>query len=200
MEWEDFSVQVEDPQPAVFQLGFVNLPTAEIKGIETELAVTFNEQWQLDGAISYNDAKTAEASTLSVTDEDGEVFTFAVSDGARLPVTPDWSGSLGLEFRPDMRLMEAGPFARFDYSYVGASVNSLEGIESVVSGNPVERQDAYEIANLRFGLEADNWTGSIFINNLFDERAELFLSNRWKVQRQAVNRPRTVGVQFRYNF
>ena len=42
MEWKDFSVQVEDPQPAVFQLGFVNLPTAEIKGIETELAVTFN--------------------------------------------------------------------------------------------------------------------------------------------------------------
>jgi iron complex outermembrane recepter protein len=200
MEWQDFSVQVEDPQPAVFQLGFVNLPTAEIKGIETELAVTFSQQWQLDAAISYNDAKTAEASTLSVTDEDGEVFTFAVSDGARLPVTPDWSGSLGLEFRPDMRLMEARPFARFDYSYVGASVNSLEGIESIVSGNPVERQDAYDISNLRFGLEADNWTGSIFINNLFDERAELFLSNRWKVQRQAVNRPRTVGVQFRYNF
>ena len=32
MEWDDFAVQVEDPQPAVFQLGFVNLPTAEITG------------------------------------------------------------------------------------------------------------------------------------------------------------------------
>jgi iron complex outermembrane recepter protein len=200
MEWNDFSVQVEDPQPAVFQLGFVNLPTAEIKGIETELAVTLNEQWQLDGAISYNDAKTAEASTLSVTDEDGNVFTFAVSKGARLPISPDWSGSLGLEFRPDMRLIEAQPFARFDYSYTGASVNSLEGIESVVSGNPVERQDAYEIGNVRFGLEGERWTGSIFVNNLWDERAELFVSNRWAVPRQAVNRPRTVGINFHYNF
>jgi iron complex outermembrane recepter protein len=200
MKWDNFSVQVEDPQPAVFQLGFVNLPTAEIKGVETELAVTLNQQWQLDGSISYNDAKTAEASTLSVTDEDGNEFTFAVADGARLPISPDWSGSLGLEFRPDMRLMEARPFARFDYSYTGGSVNSLAGIESVVSGNPVERQDSYEIANLRFGLEADRWTGSIFVDNLFDERADLFLSNRWKVQRQAVNRPRTVGIQFRYSF
>lgn len=200
MEWNNFAVQVEDPQPEIFQLGYVNLPTAEIKGVETELAVTFNEQWQLDGAISYNDAKTAEASVLSVTDEDGNVFAFAVSKGARLPISPDWSGSLGLEFRPDLRLMEAKPFARFDYSYTGSSVNSLEGIESVVSGNPVETQHAYEIGNLRFGLEADHWTGSIFVNNLWDERAELFLSNRWKVPRQAVNRPRTVGVQFRYNF
>ena len=200
MKWDNFAVQVEDPQPAVFQLGFVNLPTAEIKGVETEFAVTFNPQWQLDGAVSYNDAKTAEASTLSVTDEDGNVFTFAVSEGARLPISPDWSGSLGLEFRSEMRLLDAQPFARFDYSYTGASVNSLEGIESVVSGNPVERQEAYEIGNVRFGLESDHWTGSIFIDNVWDERADLFISNRWKVQRQAVNRPQTVGIQFHYSF
>ena len=62
----------------------------------------------------------------------GDVFTFAVSEGARLPISPDWSGSLGLEFRSEKRLLEAQPFARFDYSYTGASVNSLAGIESVV--------------------------------------------------------------------
>ena len=44
MKWDNFAVQVEDPQPAVFQLGFVNLPTAKIKGIEAELAVTFNRR------------------------------------------------------------------------------------------------------------------------------------------------------------
>lgn len=200
MEWNDFAVQVEDPQPAVFQLGYVNLPTAEIKGIEAEIAVTFNQQWQLDGALSYNDAKTAGASTLSVTSEEGDVFTFAVADGARLPISPEWSGSLGLEFRSEARLMQAQPFARFDYSYTGSSVNSLAGIESVVSGNPVETQEAYDIGNFRFGLESDRWTGSIFVNNLWDERADLFISNRWKVPRQAVNRPRTVGVSFHYNF
>ena len=200
MKWDNFSVQVEDPQPAVFQLGFVNLPTAEIKGVETELAVTLNQQWQLDAALSYNDATTARASTLSVTDEDGNEFAFAVRDGARLPISPDWSGSLGLEFRPDTRLMQAQPFARFDWSYTGASVNSLEGIESVVSGNPVQRQEAYQIGNLRFGLESERWTGSIFVNNLWDERAQLFFNNRWKEPRQAVNRPRTVGIQLHYNF
>jgi outer membrane receptor protein involved in Fe transport len=200
MEWNDFAVQVEDPQPAVFQLGFVNLPTAEIKGVEAELAVNYNQQWQLDGALSYNDAKTAGASTLSVTSEEGDVFTFAVADGARLPISPEWSGALGLEFRSETRWLEAQPFARFDYSYTGSSVNSLAGIESVVSGNPVETQQSYDIGNFRFGLESDRWIGSIFVNNLWDERADLFISNRWKVPRQAVNRPRTVGVSFHYNF
>ncbi len=37
MKWDDFAVQVEDPQEAVFQLGFVNLPTATIQGVEGEL-------------------------------------------------------------------------------------------------------------------------------------------------------------------
>ena len=105
-----------------------------------------------------------------------------------------------LLYVPIMRLLEAQPFARFDYSYTGSSVNSLAGIESVVSGNPVETQQAYDIGNLRFGLESDRWTGSIFVNNLWDERADLFISNRWAVQRQAINRPRTIGIQFRYDF
>jgi iron complex outermembrane recepter protein len=200
MDWQDFAVQVEDPQPAVFQLGFVNLPSAEITGIESDLAITLNPQWLLEATVSYNDAKTAEASVLSVEDDVGDVYEFAVRKGARLPLTAEWNASIGLEYHSTARWFNASPFARFDYSYVGSSLNSLEGIESVVSGNPVEVQQRYEIADVRFGLEGDKWTGSIYIDNLWDERANLFLSNRWKVQRQSINRPRTLGIQFRYKF
>jgi iron complex outermembrane recepter protein len=200
MKWKDFAVQVEDPQPAVFQLGFVNLPTAEIKGVEGDFAFSVTDEWQIDGTFAWNDAKTAEATTLTVTDADDETFTFAVEKGARLPLTPDWSANLGVEFRPGTTLLGGKPFARVDYSYVGASVNSLEGIESVVSGNPVQRQDAYQIGNPRFGIDGEKWSGSLFVDNFTDERADLFLNNRWKVQRQAINRPRMVGVQIRYQF
>jgi outer membrane receptor protein involved in Fe transport len=64
----------------------------------------------------------------------------------------------------------------------------------------VEVQDAYQTGDLRFGLEGENWSGSIFIDNVWDERAELFISNRWALQRLSTNRPRTYGVQFRYEF
>jgi outer membrane receptor protein involved in Fe transport len=200
MEWEDFAVQIEDPQPAVFQLAFVNLPTAEIPGVEADLAVEINPQWQLDGSLAWNDAKTKESTLLTVEDELGDVFEFAVRKGARLPLTADWNASVGLEYHANTSWMNAAPFFRFDYSYVGSSLNSLEGIESVVSGNPVDRQARYEIADVRVGLEGERWSGQIFVDNLWDERANQFLNNRWKVQRQSINRPRTIGVQFRYNF
>ncbi len=96
--------------------------------------------------------------------------------------------------------MNAQPFARLDLAYVGESVNNLEGIESVVAAGGVQVQESYDTGDFRIGLEAENWSGSLFVDNVWDERANLFLSNRWAVQRQSINRPRTIGLQFRYDF
>jgi iron complex outermembrane recepter protein len=196
MKWKDFAVQLEDPQTALFQLGFVNLPTANIPGVEAEFAMHVNDQWQIDGAFSWNDAEVADATTITFTNGD----TFVVEEGARLPITPDVTATLGIEFRPSMQLLDAQPFARFDVSHQGESVNSLEGIESVTTLNPVDTQDAYETGDLRFGLEGERWTASFFVDNVWDERAEIFFSNRWAEQRLSINRPRTYGLQFRYEF
>jgi outer membrane receptor protein involved in Fe transport len=123
-----------------------------------------------------------------------------VPKGTRLPLSPEWTAALGLEYRPDLRLAGAKPFARVDYAYQGSSVNSLAGIESVVSGHSAQRQESYEIVSLRFGLDAERWSGSIYAENLFDERADLFLNNRWNFQRMSINAPRTVGVQLHFKF
>jgi outer membrane receptor protein involved in Fe transport len=199
MKWSDFAVQIEDPQEGVFQLGFVNLPSADIRGVEAEFAVNFSEQWQLDGSFSYNNAEVADAAAIFF--EDPDLAPFIVTKGARLPLTPDWTATLGIEYRSPGRLLNAQPFARFDYAYQGESVNSLEGIDAVVgTGAVVDIQDAYQTGDFRFGLEGENWSGSIFVDNVWDERAELYFSNRWAVQRLSVNQPRTIGVQFRYEF
>ena len=213
MEWDDFAVQVEDPQHGVFQLGFVNLPTAEIPGVEADFAFTLNDDGSSTARSSWNDAQVSEA-----TDADGHrrrratTFAFQVKDGARLPLTPDWTATLGIEYRSAARWLDAQPFARFDFAYVGESVNSLEGIESVVSGTAPQTQDAYQTGDLRFGLEADAWSASLFVDNIWDEYATLFINNRWGSlpragfgswqggQRLSVLQPLTFGLQLRYNF
>ena len=201
MKWEDFAVQIEDPQDGIFQLGFVNLPSAEIPGVEADFAFSMNDNWQLDGAVSWNDAQTDGAATLNFgEDDEGNPLGFTVQDGARLPLTPDWSATLGVEYRSSGQLLDAQPFARFDVAYVGESVNSLEGIESVVSGNAPVVQDAYTTGDLRIGLDGDAWSASFFVDNVWDERAEIFVSNRWAVQRVSVNPPRTYGLQARFKF
>ncbi len=62
---------------------------------------------------------------------------------------------------------------------------------------------SYEIINLRWGIKADGWEASVFINNLVDERAFLSL-DRERGRRARVgyltNTPRTLGVNFRMNF
>lgn len=200
MKWDNFAVQVEDPGPT-FQLGYVNLPSADIYGVEVEFAATLGH-WQIDGSLDYNKAETSDAVQLTL-DDNGTPVAFPdtpVPKGTRLPLTPEWTGALGLEYRADLMLGGAKPYARIDYAYQGSSLNSLAGLESVVSGHPAQLQEGYEIVNLRFGLDAERWSGSIYAENLFDERADLFLNNRWNYQRKSVNTPRTVGVQMHFKF
>ena len=200
MSWDDFAVQIEDPQPAVFQLGYVNLPTAEIPGVEAELTFVVSDAWQIDATLGYNDAHVSEATTLTLTDDDGVDYVREVEDGARLPLTPEWSGALGVEWRPRGQLLNSQPFARVDFAYVGEVVTNLEGFESVVGQAGVSTQDAYETADFRVGLEGEAWSGSFFVENLSDERAVTFRSNRWAEPRLSILRPRTYGLQFRYDF
>ena len=66
MSWDDFAVQIEDPQPGVFQLGYVNLPTAEIPGVEAEFTFVASDAWQIDATLGYNDAHVSEATMLTL--------------------------------------------------------------------------------------------------------------------------------------
>jgi outer membrane receptor protein involved in Fe transport len=200
MDWDDFAVQIEDPQPGVFQLGYVNLPTAEITGIESEFSFAINAAWQVDATLGWNDGEISDATVLTLTDDNGVDYEFPVAKGARLPLTPDWSATVGVEYRSGGQLFNAQPFVRVDLAYVGESVNNLEGIESVVAAGGVQFQEAYQTGDFRIGLEGERWTTSLFVDNFWDERADLFLSNRWAVQRQSINRPRTIGLQYRYSF
>jgi outer membrane receptor protein involved in Fe transport len=221
MDWDGFSVQIEDPQNGgfdddgveisdVFQLGYVNLPSARIQGVESEISFVVSDAWQIDASLGWNDAEVSQAVVLELTDDLGRVFGVPVQKGARLPLTPDWQASLGFEWRPRGQLLNAQPFARLDLAYVGEVVTSLEGIQSVVGAGGVESLDAYETGDLRFGLEGERWTASLFVDNVWDERAVQFLGKRWgdlsapdfahTTQRLTINRPRTIGLQFRYEF
>ena len=163
-----------------------------------------NDAWQIDATLGYNDgARFPRRQTLTLTDDDWR--RLRARDRSRrargCPLTPDWSGALGIEWRSRGQLLNAQPFARLDLAYVGEVVTNLEGFESVVGQAGVSTQDAYETA--RFprrtrgrGLErlACSWRTSA------DERAVTFRSNRWAEPRLSIIRPRTYGLQFRYDF
>jgi outer membrane receptor protein involved in Fe transport len=64
---------------------------------------------------------------------------------------------------------------------------------------------AYGLVNLRFGAFGDNWTASLFANNLLNKEALLDPQPQINLQtaafaRYIVNQPRTVGVDLTYEF
>lgn len=197
MVWEGIQLQVEDPDPNIFTLGIVNFPEAELNGVEAEASWLPGTGWDISGTLGWNDGEISKDAVLFA--ETSEPVT--VSKGTPLPIMPDWKGSLSIQYTfADSQLWGAEPYFRVDHTYNGEATSSLEGIQSVIFINPVRTLDPYSITDVRVGLETDGWSAALYVENVFDERAEQFFNDRWAQTRQSINRPLTVGVTYRKYF
>ncbi len=61
-------------------------------------------------------------------------------------------------------------------------------------------QDSYTIANLAVGVTKNDWKAELYIDNLFDESAILYIDNQQFTPKVVTNRPRTVGLRLSYDF
>ncbi len=59
--------------------------------------------------------------------------------------------------------------------------------------------DAYSITNLAVGFTNGEWRAELYVDNAFDERAELYIDEQQFTPKVVTNRPRTVGVRFSYD-
>lgn len=61
-------------------------------------------------------------------------------------------------------------------------------------------QDSYILANLAFGVTKDQWGAELFINNVTDERANLYTDTQQYTPKVVTNRPRTIGLRFSFDY
>jgi outer membrane receptor protein involved in Fe transport len=195
MQWDDFQIQVEDPQPLVFANAIVNFPEAEVIGVEAVFGWLPAEGWDVTASVAYNDAEISKSAELFA-----DIEPLVVEKGQRLPITPDWKASLSVEYGFPQQLLGAAPYVRFDYAYTGDSINSLAGIEAAIFGQSPTPQDDYHTGDFKIGLDAEKWTASFYIDNIWDERGENFYNNRWVKQRLSINQPRTFGITLMRRF
>lgn len=191
MKWKDIQIQVEDPDPFIFQLGFVNFPQAKIDGFEVDAHWVPTDEWDVGGALSYNKARISKTQALS---------DVSAVKGTPLPLTPDWKFSMWVEYTFAMEVFGAEPYARFDFTHTGESVNSLGGVEATVGENPPKTQEPYDVGDLSLGLSAEMWEASLYVDNVWDERGDVFFNNRWGRERRSVNQPRMFGFTFKRRF
>lgn len=196
---------------------------AESKGAEVEMFFRPNEQWDFGVSATYADASITQSQLIpgSSTPIGG------IRDGNRLPTSPELQAVATLAYNFPMASTES--YVRLTVQHVGSSYTQLADQEAnfgLISNSPTRppgsarlidfggipantniafdaELPAYEIANLRWGFTADSWEGSVFINNLFDERAQLSLDReRGRSARVGylTNPPRTFGVNLRVKF
>jgi outer membrane receptor protein involved in Fe transport len=194
MIWERIQLQANDPN--IFTLGIVNFPEAELDGVEAHLSWLPADGWDVGATLGWNEAEISEDATLF----EGSANPTSVTAGTRLPIMPDWKGSLSVQYTWQTEMLGGTPFVRVDHNYNGEATSSLEGIQSIVFENPVRVHDPYNITDIRFGIDATGWSAALFIDNAFDERAEQFFNDRWAQTRLSINRPLSYGITYRKYF
>jgi outer membrane receptor protein involved in Fe transport len=196
MTWEDIQIQTEDPQPAFFAVGILNFPEAGIDGVEADFNFAVTDQFTLNGAVGYNKAEINEDAVL-FPDTDSES---TIPRGTRLPLMPEWKFSVTGRYDFNKTLWNSDTYLLGTWTYNGDTLNSLGGVQASINQAEVRKTDSYNIVNLRFGLDNDSWSAALFVDNLFNEFAPIFFSERYTQPRATVLPPRTFGVTFRKNF
>jgi iron complex outermembrane receptor protein len=196
MNWEDIQIQTEDPTPGFFAVGIVNFPEAQIDGVEADFNFAVTEQFTMNGAIGYNKAEISQDATLFP----GTDSESTLPSGTRLPLMPEWKFSVTGRYDFNNTIWNSDPFLLGTWTYNGDTLNSLGGVQASINQADVRETDAYNIFNLRFGLENDSWSAALFVDNLFNEFAPIFYSERYTQPRATVLPPRIYGITFRKNF
>ncbi|MGI9318822.1 MAG: TonB-dependent receptor [bacterium] len=193
MIWEDVQIQVNDPTGTFFALGIVNLAEAEINGLETQFQWLPADRWSISGNIGYNDAKLSET-----VDDVG--FGVTLPKGERLPLMSEWKSSVTAEYTFANELWGAEPYVLGTWNYRSDSLSSLAGLGGTTALNAARVHPSHSTVNLRAGLNGDDWSASIFINNVFDDNSTSLFNDRWVQSRATRNQPTTFGINFRKNF
>lgn len=189
IDWSDFQALIEEFSPLFgFNLGFIdNGGDAEVYGFEVDLAAALTDDFIFGATAGYVDSEV---------DKPRGGFI----GGQRLPNSPEWTASAYGEFRMPISSGLAA-YLRMDINYVDEQA-TLAYTDSQPTGVTV---DAYTVGNMRFGLDGDVWGIDLFIDNIWDERAELGRGlagngNNLDSTRFTINRARTAGIMVRRDF
>jgi len=188
IRWSNMQTKNRNPQGFVY-IG--NAGKATTNGFEVEFSALPAQGLEISGSFAYQDAKLTEDQPLADVDFD------VGQDGDRIPNVPKWTASGAAQYTfpisgdGDMRGV-----GRVDYSYVGSS-NTYFSPRSAFFQN----LDAYSLVNLKAGVRTGRWEATVFVNNVFDKRAEVDKLYQLDAPLSVfTTRPRTIGINLGIEF
>lgn len=183
INWSDMQLSRFDPVNVSILTFIENAADAEIRGIEGDLSWAATDSLVLFGSFSYNDTELVETKAQIVE---------LVPEGSSLPLTPELQ--LNARARYSWFVGDYDAYWQLALQYAGETTNSLVAVDS-------RKQESYTNADFSVGVRApEGWHAEMYIENLTDERAELFWNTQDDSERVTTNRPRTIGLKVSYDF
>lgn len=209
-DWEDFQFSILGANGLT---EIKNANQAQIDGLEMDLnwAATYN--LSISGGISLFDAELS-ANYCGFTDDNGIPVTVCdepqAPSGTQLPVTPKFKGNLTARYIADVGNYQV--YGQGIVAHTGDRTSDLRIATRDILGD----LDAYTTVDFSAGVRRDNWSVEFYVNNLFDERAQLARSTQCSESicgasgvvddypngqiYTTTNQPRTFGVKFSQEF
>ncbi len=203
---QEASVQFDEDTRTVATV-FDNVADAEYKGFEIETQFVFNEYFRAFVNYGYLDAKyknfqtDVNASDTSTTTQQSCRGTFrpAVIGGSCV----EDASFLKPRNTPEMTLGIGGtvsiPVATGSVEIFGKYA-LIDEVETSLLNAPQGRLDSRKDVTASVGYYAEKWSVSAYGRNLTNERYEIFNPIATLFAVGTVNRPRTFGVEFAYDF
>ncbi len=186
------------PQIATNIGGFgytVNGANARILGAEVEMWLKLPAGFSFSGNLGYADSKFLSDSAIT-----------GYLSGTAIPDSPKITSSLTLHnAQPLTGALQL--ISSLSYNYIGERTNAPYG-ETITLNNMNQllvHLPSYGLMNLRVGVKSDDWTFSLFANNLLNKETLLDTQPQINLQsaaftRYIVNQPRTLGLDLSYKF
>jgi len=177
IDWSDMQTQ------RFLNCGIVyaeNAGNSTVDGVELEFIIDPTDSFNIILAASYTDAALKE-----------DVPNLGGSEGDRIPGVPRFTGNVGLSYF--FPAFGRRAFIRGDYQYVSNSYTEFD---------PTIRYELpdYQIANLRIGIEGEQWTATLFAHNVFDERGILIVDDNVLRRSETATPPRAIGISASWKF
>jgi len=194
IDWDNIQIDGAGPLsgfPIVY-----NGNSASSQGVELESTISITEDLTLMLGYTYTKAQL---------DEDFSVGGVNGYKGDSLPNVPEHSASWAFNHYTEIEGMEAYIITNINGNYVSSANSDLNA-----SSPDYSEYDGYSITNASIGISGESWDVTLFVDNLFNKKAltngrGLRYTNTMNPQSgrdlySFVNRPRTIGVNVKYQF
>jgi iron complex outermembrane recepter protein len=222
-EWDNVQVAFFDPGVTGNIFFDTNGQNFLIKGAETSLIARVMPGLTLQGAASWNSSEQTNSPALIDTNPAsnnyGKVITQVCSTtGTNCSPIVNPYGPVGapsanapplqfnLRARYDWSVNGFTPYVQFGathngHSYTQAGANPTFGVGQTVTNSRGRFElPAYTVYDASAGIAKDNWYANLYVENLTDSNASVFISTDQFITEQTPLRPRVIGLTIGYTF